>query len=166
MDPIKVDFTGRHGNKKKEIVIPPEKAALKIIISLFGTLLAAGLYYYLMLPPVNFKAYEFYIYLAAVIGTYIGLTFVTTKAFAKPEYVPYVKKRSLVPGILLAALALVVGVGFIISTPFFRAKSYSKIIDVDVTGNFTEEIERQMPSLTAIFQGLTRPRRPMWHPGL
>ncbi|HOO26118.1 MAG TPA: CvpA family protein, partial [Clostridiales bacterium] len=134
---------GRHGNKKKEIVIPPEKAALKIIISLFGTLLAAGLYYYLMLPPVNFKAYEFYIYLAAVIGTYIGLTFVTTKAFAKPEYVPYVKKRSLVPGILLAALALVVGVGFIISTPFFRAKSYSKIIDVDVTGNFTEEIERQ-----------------------
>lgn len=143
MDPIKVDFAGRGGNRKKEIVIPPEKAALKIIISLVGTLLLGGLYYYLMLPPLNFKAYELYTYLAAVIGTYIGLTFLTTQAFAKPEYVPYVKRQSIIPGVLLGALALVVGLGFVISSPFFRAKSYSQIIDVDITGNFTEEIERQ-----------------------
>lgn len=143
MDPIKVDFAGRRGNKKKEIVIPPEKAALKIIISLLGTLLLAGLYYYLMLPPFNLKAYEFYIYIAAVIGTYIALTFLTTQAMAKPEYVPYVKKQALIPGALLLVLALIVGVGFVISSPFFRAKSYSQIIDVNDSGNFTEEIERQ-----------------------
>ena len=37
MDPIKVDFSRKSGAKKKEIVIPPERAVLKIILSLLGS---------------------------------------------------------------------------------------------------------------------------------
>ena len=32
MDPIKVDFSKKDGGRKKDVVIPPEKAALKIVL--------------------------------------------------------------------------------------------------------------------------------------
>jgi hypothetical protein len=97
MDPIKVDFTGKGSSKKKEIVIPPEKALFKTILCIVGTVVLAGLYYYLMLPAMNFKAIDMYYFFGMIIATYIGLTFVVTRAFAKPEYVPYVKRQSLIP---------------------------------------------------------------------
>ena len=143
MDPIKVDFTGKGGNRKKEIIIPPEKAALKVVICILGTVALAALYYYLMLPPMNPKAMEFYFFFGAIFATYIVLTLITTKAMAKPEYIPYVKKQAIIPGIGIGLLVLVVLVGLIISSVFFRAKSYSEIIQVNDNGNFTEEIERQ-----------------------
>ncbi|MEI6579015.1 MAG: CvpA family protein [Eubacteriales bacterium] len=143
MDPIKVDFTGKGSSRKKEIVIPPERAALKVIISIVGTIALAGLYYYLMLPPLNPKAIEFYMYIGAIFATYIALTMMTTKAMAKPEYIPYVKRQSIVPGVVIGILALVVVVGFIISSVFFRAHSYSKLIPVNTEGVFTQDIEKQ-----------------------
>lgn len=142
MDPIKVDFTGKGSSKKKEIVIPPEKALFKTILCIVGTVVLAGLYYYLMLPAMNFKAIDMYYFFGMIIATYIGLTFVVTRAFAKPEYVPYVKRQSLIPGVIIGVLVLVVAVGFLVSSPFFRAKSYSQIISVNTSGNF-EEIDRQ-----------------------
>jgi hypothetical protein len=143
MDPIKVDFTGKSGSKKKEIVIPPEKAVLKVIICIIGTIVLAGLYYYLFLPPFNPKAMEFYMYIGAVFATYIALTMFTTKAMAKPEYIPYVKKQAVVPGIAIGVLAVVVVVGLIISSVLFRAHSYSKLIPVNTNGVFAQDIEKQ-----------------------
>ena len=143
MDPIKVDFTGKGANRKKEIIIPPEKAGVKTVICVLGTLVLGALYYYLMLPPMNPKAMEFYMFFGAIFATYVGLTVVVTKAMAKPEYIPYVKKQAIIPGVAIGVLALVVAVGFVVSSPFFRAKSYSQIIEVNDNGNFTEEIDRQ-----------------------
>ncbi len=143
MDPIKVDFTNKGSSKKKEIIIPPERAALKIIICIFGTLVLAALYYYLMLPPMNPKAMEFYFYFGAIFATYIALTLITTKAMAKPEYIPYVKKQAIIPGVAIGALVLVVLVGLVISSVFFRAHSYSKLIPVNTEGVFTEDVEKQ-----------------------
>ena len=143
MDPIKVDFTGKGASRKKEIIIPPEKAGLKTAICVVGTLVLGALYYYLMLPAMNPKDLEFYLFFAAIFATYVALTMVITQAMAKPEYIPYVKKQAIIPGIAIGLLALVVAVGFAVSSPFFRAKSYSQIIEVNDNGNFVEEIERQ-----------------------
>ncbi|HZK38713.1 MAG TPA: hypothetical protein VFD23_01010, partial [Clostridia bacterium] len=143
MDPIKVDFTGKGASRKKEIIIPPEKAGLKTAICVVGTLVLGALYYYLMLPPMNPKDMDFYLFFGAIFATYVGLTMVVTKAVAKPEYIPYVKKQAIIPGVAIGVLALVVAVGFAVSSPFFRAKSYSQIIEVNDSGNFTEEIDRQ-----------------------
>ena len=143
MDPIKVDFTGKGANRKKEIIIPPEKAGLKAVLCVLGTLVLAALYYYLMLPPMNPKAMEFYMFFGAIFATYVVLTMVVTKAMAKPEYIPYVKKQAIIPGIAIGLLAVVVLVGLVVSSTFFRAKTYSQIIDVNDNGNFIEEIERQ-----------------------
>ena len=82
MDPIKVDFSGK--GKPKEVVIPPDKKILKLIINIVVTLIGGAVAYYLMLPALNFKALEFYYFIAVVIAIYIGMTFLTSKAFIKP----------------------------------------------------------------------------------
>ncbi len=135
MDPIKVDFSGK--GKPKEVVIPPDKKILKIIICIIGTIIGGAIAYYFMLPALNFKAMELYYFVAIVIAIYIALTVITTKAFMKPEYIPYVKKRATVPIIIGLVFALILGIGYLVSAPLFRAKAYSEIIDVKVE-NFGE----------------------------
>lgn len=132
MDPIKVDFSDS-GKKKsvKDVLIPPEKAGLKIFINIIITLIAGGIAYYFMLPPMNFSSYDFYIFWAIVLAVYVASAFLTSGAFVKPEYIPYVKRQARVPVILAVVLGLVVGVGFLVSSPFFRAKSYSRILSLD-----------------------------------
>lgn len=143
MDPIKVDFSGK--GKPKELVIPPDRKVLKIIINLLVTLVAGGIVYYFMLPPFNLKAPEFYYFIFILLGIYILMTAITSKAFLKPEYIPYVRKRSKVPFIIAGVLVVVLAVGFLVSCVLFRAKAYSKIIDVK-----SEEFGENDDSITAI----------------
>ena len=143
MDPIKVDFSKKDGGRKNDIVIPPERAALKIVLSVLCTLVLAAVAFYLMLPAVNLKSYDFYIYLGIVAASYVVFNGLFANVLGKPEYMPYVKKRALVPGIIIGALVAVVAVGFIVSSEFFRAESYSKIISVRTDGNFSEEIPEE-----------------------
>lgn len=139
-----MDFTG--GGKKddgktavKDIFVPPEHAGRKIVINILLTIvLAAGLYY-LMLPALNFKAVELYMYIAFVFFIYMVLTVISVKLPQKPEYVPYVRKRARVPLIVLAVLVLVGLVGYLCGATFFRAQSYSKLITVE-EGDFTEDV--------------------------
>lgn len=143
MDPIKVDFSKKDGGRKKDVVIPPEKAALKIVLSLLCSAVFAAILFYFMLPALNFKSYDLYIYLGAVTASYVVFNAVFSNVFGKPEYVPYVKRRAIVPGIIIAALLVTVGIGYLVSCEFFRASSYSKIITVDTDSNFSEDIEEQ-----------------------
>lgn len=143
MDPIKVDFSKKDGGRKKDVVIPPEKAALKIVLSLLCSAVFAGILFYFMLPALNFKSYDLYIYLGAVVASYVVFNALFSNVFGKPEYVPYVKRRAIVPGIIIAVLLVAVGIGYLVSCEFFRASSYSKIISVDTDSNFSEDVEEQ-----------------------
>lgn len=143
MDPIKVDFSKKDGGRKKDVVIPPEKAALKIVLSLLCSAVFAGILFYFMLPALNFKSYDLYIYLGAVVASYVVFNALFSNVFGKPEYVPYVKRRAIVPGIIIAVLLVAVGIGYLVSCEFFRASSYSKIISVDTDSSFSEDIEEQ-----------------------
>ena len=142
MDPIKVDFS-KKGGGKKEIVIPPEKAALKIVISIIATLVTAAVAFYVMLPPLNFKAYEFYLYLGIIVLAYAVFSALLSGVISKPEYMPYFKRQMIVPGVIVAVLLVVVGIGYLVSSPFFRAEAYSNIIEVRTDSNFAEEIDKQ-----------------------
>jgi len=142
MDPIKVDFT-KKGASKKDIVIPPEKALLKIILSLVGSLLVAAVAYYIMLPPMNLKSTDMYLYFAIVIASYVVFLGLLSGLLSKAEYTPYVKKQAIVPGILIVVIGLVVGVGFIASSVVLRANSFSKILTVNENGNFGADIQEQ-----------------------
>ena len=143
MDPIKVDFSKKDGGGKKDIVIPPEKAALKIILSILCMVVFAAVAFYVMLPAINFKSYDFYIYIGLVAASYVVFNGIFTNVMNKPEYIPYVKKRAIVPGIIIGLLIVSVGIGYLVSSEFFRASSYSQIIDVRTDSNFSEEIEEQ-----------------------
>lgn len=143
MEPIKVDFTGNGGNGKgsgKNAYLVPKKAGLKMLISIIGTVIGGAIAYYFMLPPLNFKSTDTYMFLGTVLAIFVALLFITSSAHIKPEYVPYVKKKSIIPVILAGILVVIVGIGFVVSSVFFRAKTYSNIIDVDNSKSFASDI--------------------------
>ena len=143
MDPIKVDFSGK--GRPKEVVIPPDRKVLKIIISLIVTIIGGAVAYYMMLPALNFKSLDFYYFIAVVIAIYVGMIFLTSKAFIKPEYITYVKRQSIVPVAIGLVFALVLGVGYLTSAALFRARDYSEIIEVK-----TEDFGENEDSITTI----------------
>lgn len=145
MEHIKVDFTGGNDNTKgrgKSAYLIPEKSGLKLIISVVGTIIGALVAYYFMLPPLNFKSTDTYIFFGIVAAIFVALLFLTSGAFIKPEYTPYVKKRSIVSIIVIGVLVVVVAVGMLFSTVVFRAKTYSNIIDVNEDTKFASDIEQ------------------------
>ncbi len=140
MEPIKVDFS--EGGRKKSVrsvLIPPEKAGIKILINIIVMLIAGAVTYYFMLPPMNPQDFKFYLFWIIVAAAYVISAFITSGAFKKPEYVPYVKKQSFVPGIVVGAVVLVLLVGYLISCPFFRAHSYAGILDLR-SGDFKDTL--------------------------
>ena len=138
MDPIKVDFTG-NGAKSNSVIIPPSKSGLKTVINILGTIVAAVVAYYFYLPAFNFKALEMYIYFGIILAAYCIMTFITSGAVAAPEYSPYARKQARIPMIIGGVILLVVAIGFLVSSVFFRAKSYHNIIKVE-NATFGEDI--------------------------
>lgn len=143
MDPIKVDFSKKDSGRKKDIVIPPEKAGLKIVLSVVCTLIFAAVAFYVMLPAINLKSYDFYLYLGLCAASYVVFNGLFSNVMGKPEYTPFVKKQAIVPGIIIGVLLVAVAIGYLVSCEFFRASSYSQIIDVRTDSNFSEEIQEQ-----------------------
>lgn len=136
MDPINVDFSGKS-------VVPetPKGSTLKrVIISLILTLIIGAVAYYAMLPALNFKAIELYIYIGMLIVAYIGIFGITSKAYFRPEYMEYAKNKVKIPIVLILILVVVVGVGYLTGASIFRAKDYAELITVK-EGNFAEEID-------------------------
>ena len=147
MEPIKVDFTGGNGAGKgkgngKDAYLSPAKAGIKTVIAVIGTIIGAVIAYYFMLPPLNFKSTELYFFIGIVAAIYVVLQILLSGVIMKPEYTKYVKKQSLVPVIIIGALAVVVGVGMIFSSVVFRASSYSKIISVSEDKTFSSDIKQ------------------------
>lgn len=135
MDPINVDF----GNKQVVPEIPKGSTWVRVVASLLVSIVVAGVAYYFMLPALNFKAFELYIYIAVIIMSYIAAFGVFSKAYFRPEYMEYAKNKVKIPIILIGVLAAVVAVGSLVGAEVFRAKDYANIIDVK-EGNFAEEV--------------------------
>ncbi len=147
MEPIKVDFTGGNGAGKgkgsgKDAYLSPAKAGLKTVISVIGTIIGAVIAYYFMLPPLNFKSTELYLFIGVVAAIHIVFQVLLSGVIIKPEYTKYVKKQSIVPAIIIGALLVVVGVGMLFSSVVFRASSYSKIISVSEDKTFSSDIKQ------------------------
>ncbi len=146
MDPIKVDFSGKGGSgnskgKGKAAYLIPDKAGLKLVICIIGTIIGAVIAYYFMLPPLNIKSTDTFMYFGIVLAIFVALLTVVSGAMMRPEYTEYVKKKSIVPVIIAGILVAVVGVGMVVSSTFFRAKTYSKIIDVNEDKSFASDIQ-------------------------
>lgn len=135
-------------------------------MSVLCSLVTAAIAFYIMLPPLNFKAYEFYGFLAIIVASYALFSALFTNVFKRPEYMPYFKRQLIVPGVIVGVIALTVGIGYLVSCPFFRASAYSRIIDVRTDSNFADEIDKQdaesfsnIPKLDEASRPLLRPER-------
>lgn len=131
MKPIKVDF----GGNKKKSMSDGKRLAITIVITL---IISAALYYF-MLPAINLKAIELYIWIAFSVIIFIGLYGISAGAYSRPEKMAAAKNKMKIPIIILLVLAVIVGIGYLSSSVFFRAKAYSRIIDVQ-DGDFAEEV--------------------------
>ncbi len=135
MDPINVDF----GGKNVKSVEPKGSTLKRVIVSILLTLVVAGVAYYFMLPALNFKAIELYLYIGVILVAYIGIFGVVSKAYFRPEYMEYAKNKVKIPIALILVLAVVVGIGYLTGATIFRAKDYAEIIEVK-EGDFAEEV--------------------------
>lgn len=127
-----------HIYNKDEVVIPPEKSGKKVAINIILSIIVGAIGYYTMLPAFNLKDIKLYFWLGLIAFSYPVFSFFTSKALMRPEYMPYVKRSSFVPGIIICILVVFVVGGSLVSSVFFRAKDFSEIITVE-EGEFAEK---------------------------
>ena len=121
----------------------------KIIFSLILGFAAAFLLFYFFLPPLNFLAIEFWIYLTAVIAagaipffdlTVETLVEVTRKANGRKRKKEKKNVRLNIPATVITAIpAVILLIGVFISSPLFNARAYANIISVEES-DFGEDI--------------------------
>ncbi|MBQ8027840.1 MAG: CvpA family protein [Clostridia bacterium] len=112
-----------------------------MILSIVVAIVAGAVAYYFMLPALNFKSTDLYMFLGIILAAFVVSLAVLSGAMQSPEYLPYVKKKAIVPVAIGVLLAAVVGIGMLVSSVFFRADSYSKIITIDESKSFATDIE-------------------------
>lgn len=122
-----------------EVVVAPPKLALKLLISFLITLVLGSGVYYMLIPALNLKTTDFYIFIAALIAIFWGSFFLLSGANKKIERREYVKKKSIIPIIIVAVMLVVMVIGYIVGCTLFRAKDYAELMPVNSDSNFSED---------------------------
>lgn len=123
----------------------------KVLKNILLTILFAAIVYYFMLPPMNLRATEFYVYVIVVLVVFAGLMglsmgkqayetrtgrFKLNLSFGK-KYGTWYK---VVFGIIGVFAVILVG-GIFVSAEFFHASAYQKLMPV-ASREFTEDISQ------------------------
>lgn len=135
-----------------EIAVKPPKLALKLLLSFLTTVVVGAAAYYIMIPALNFKSPDFYTFFIMLIAVFTGSFYLFIGAGKKVERKEYFKKRSIVPIIMIAVLVVVMVVGWLVGSTFFRAKSYSNLVTVqesDFSEDFKDIKYDEVPRLDA-----------------
>ena len=135
-----------------EIAVKPPKLALKLLLSFLTTVVVGAVAYYIMIPALNFKSSDFYTFFILLIAVFTGSFYLFIGAGKKVERKEYFKKRSIVPIIMIAVLVVVMVVGWLVGSTFFRAKSYSNLVTVqesDFSEDFKDIKYDEVPRLDA-----------------
>ena len=143
-DEVIDDFKSKFKWPKKEevdVVVKPEKVWLRLLISAVLTIIAGGIVYYMMLPALNFKDVNMYIFMMVLIVLFMVFFALACKANKKIERREYIKKKSKVPVIIVAALVVVMAIGWLCGATIFRASSYNKLMPV-TTSEFSTDFEK------------------------
>lgn len=143
-DEVINDFKSKFKWPKKEevdVVVKPEKVWLRLLISAVLTIIAGGIVYYMMLPALNFKDVNMYIFVMVLIVLFMVFFALACKANKKIERREYIKKKSKVPVIIAAVLVVVMAIGWLCGATIFRASSYNKLLSV-TTSEFSTDFEK------------------------
>ena len=145
-DPNFQGFKGETPFVRAKKVRKPRKAVgtpvTRTIINIVVTLVFAALYFYVVLPALNFKAGELYVFVLLVCAVY-ALCAIFTSGFQGEGwkgYFGFLKKQCLVPLIIAAAFILTAVVGSVLGWQVIRANDYRDLLTVE-DGDFAAEVE-------------------------
>ncbi len=114
-----------------QAIVKPGKIWLRLLISAIATLIAGGIIYYMMLPALNFKDDQIYVFVIALVAIFMAAFALACGANRKIERKEYVKKKALIPIIIAAVILVVMAIGWLCGTTFFRAGAYSRLMPVE-----------------------------------
>ena len=115
----------------------------KTIITIVTTLIVMAIYYYFVLPPINLSSMAFWSYIIFSLAIFVGIHLLYSLGpITKIEYNKIKKPTKIItyPISIILIIITVIFIVNIICSPVFNAKSYSKRITIDETGNFSEDI--------------------------
>ena len=129
-------------SKPKKAKRPISKVE-QVSISLLITLIIGALFFYFFLPAINLKSGDFYTFaiLLCIVFAFVSLLVSGTNLRNEDprSLIKLLKSRCLPAVILVIALVAVALVGYLVSAPVFRARSYRDLLQVD-TGDFASEV--------------------------
>lgn len=139
---FKAKFKWPSKDDSVEVVVAPSKMGLKLLISALITLVAGFGVYYMMLPALNFKTSDLYVFVAVIIAIFVGSFYVLVGARKKIESREYVKKKATKPIVIIAAvMAVVMVIGYVAGCTLLRAKDYAQLMSVNTDTDFVEDFE-------------------------
>lgn len=116
-----------------------------IIIAIIIQVIADSFYYYLALPPINIQSLEFWFFIVLSLG-FFGFVNALLSAHSNVVKITKSNHNLELPKIVAIPFAIisVIIVGIIVidlvCSPMFNAKSYSKRISIDESGEFLSDI--------------------------
>ena len=124
----------------------------RTLINLAVTLIFAAVYFYVVLPPINLQAEEFYFFVFLLCAVYCGCAVLTSgfQGTGARGYLGFVKKQCTIPFFVVIAMIAAIAIGSLSSWVVLRAGAYSKLLPL-TTGDFVTEVEEirydQIPML-------------------
>ena len=121
------------------------------VIAVVATLVIFALYYYIVLPPINVHATQFWFSLILLCGLFLitraiaSGVFVMQKSKVVIEKGEEISNESVVAIIAILAILLIMIIGGIAGSQLFRAKTYSSLISVEEA-----DFKTDMPETTEV----------------
>ena len=150
-DEVLNDFKSKFAWPKRDevqAVVKPGKMPLRLLLCALITAVVGGIAYYMMLPALNVHDTQLYLFLILLVAVFAGSFFLVCRANKKAERLEYVKKKTLIPVIIVAVIAVVMLVGATI----FRASAYSDLMTVqnsDFDRDFSDISYDEVPRIDA-----------------
>ncbi len=119
---------------------------IKLLIGIILEVLLVACVYYFLLPPINIHSTAFWAFVIFILISWGVISLIITSAnkfenFMKPKTLKVKSKFNLWPFVVAFAIIVITMVVNFFASPLFNAKSYSRRINVDETGNFTQDIQ-------------------------
>lgn len=136
----------------------------RTVINIIITLVFAAIYFYVVLPPLNFQSEAMYTFVFIVSAVFCVLTLMSAagasikshmdtddeQAAKNVSFFTIIKANCFIPAVICIVLLIFMVLGTIISSPILRAGAYSELLEVK-TGDFTADIDEisfnQIPML-------------------
>lgn len=154
-DEVLNDFKSKFAWPKRDevqAVVKPGKMPLRLLLCALITAVVGGIAYYMMLPALNVHDTQLYLFLILLVAVFAGSFFLVCRANKKAERLEYVKKKTLIPVIIVAVIAVVMLVGFLVGATIFRASDYSDLMTVqnsDFDRDFSDISYDEVPRIDA-----------------